>query len=236
MSSTQIENSPGRTPLQRNPLYMTLVMIIWSVLAALTMFYVPSDTQQGVTQRIFYYHVPTAWVSFTAFLIAFIYSIIYLRRRRLKDDLTAAAFATSGWVFTTGVLITGPLWAKPIWGDYWNWSDQRLMSFFVLWLIFTGYLILRSSLQDLHMRARFSAVLAILGFLNVPLVYFAIRIWNTPSHPSAVIAGGEDSGLMDERMKITFWAAVVIFHLLLFSLTSLLKKTLELKQIVRNSQ
>ncbi len=204
------------------PVYSTLVLLAWVLLAWMTFYWVPSDSMQGIAQRIFYYHVPTAWVSGLAFLLAACYSVKTLRTRSLQDDAKAAVYVELGWLFTTGVLITGPLWAKPIWGDFWNWSDQRLITFFILWLTYSGYLVLRATIHDADRRARFSAVVAILAFLNVPLVYFAIRLWNTPSHPSAVIGGGEGSGLKDSRMSLTFWYAVLCFHLLFIQLAVLL--------------
>ncbi|RME90631.1 MAG: cytochrome C assembly protein [Candidatus Hydrogenedentota bacterium] len=196
---------------------------LWFLFFYMVFFVVPSDAAQGVAQRIFYFHVPTAWVSFTAFTVSFIASIRYLKKRDLQLDKLAAAYAVTGWIFTTGVMITGPLWAKPIWGDFWNWSDQRLMSFFVLWLLFAAYGLLRFSMPDSEKRARFSAVLAILGFLNVPLVYAAIRIWNTPSHPAAVIAGKKGSGLKDPTMLWTFFIGVIAFHFLMWALARALK-------------
>ena len=181
-------------------------------------FFVPSDAEQGVTQRIFYFHVPTAWVSFIALGISFYYSIVYLRRREISQDIKAFSYAKIGWFFTTGVLITGPLWAKPIWGVYWNWSDQRLLTFFILWLIFTAYLVLRNNISDLHKKARFSSVLCILGFINVPLVYLSIRIWDTPSHPGPVVGGTGASGIEDPMMRVTLWFSFICFLLLMFLL------------------
>lgn len=207
-------------------------LIAWLCFLILAFFIVPSDAAQGVAQRIFYFHVPTAWVSFTAFAVTFGYSIAYLKSRNLKHDRRAAAYALTGWIFTTGVMITGPLWAKPIWGDFWNWADQRLMSFFVLWLMFAAYIFMRSGIRETDKRARFSSVLGILAFLNVPLVYMAIRIWNTPSHPSAVIAGKKGSGLQDPSMVVTFFVAVFAFHLLMFLLAFLYERTLHQSALI----
>ena len=198
------------------------IFLIWvflgSVLFAwMVFFWVPSDAKQGVAQRIFYYHVPTALVSFLGFFIAFIYSILYLKKRDLSYDRKAAVYAITGWVFTTGVLLTGPLWAKPIWGDFWNWKDQRLISFFVLWLMYAGYMIFRAGIVEPHKRARFSAVLGIIAFLDVPLVYFSIRIWNTAVHPQAILATtNKKAGLFDPSMKITFFFGMFLFLCMFF--------------------
>jgi len=200
--------------------WIFVTALFWFITAWLTSFWVPSDHAQGNAQRIFYYHVPTAWVSFLGFAFSMYYSVLYLKKRDLYYDSMAAAYATIGWVFTTGVIITGPLWAKPIWGDFWNWSDQRLVSFFVLWLAYAGYILLRSGIADPYKKARFSSILGIVAFLDVPLVYLAIRIWNTPSHPGAVIGGGKKSG-MDPAMGITFLTAMIAFTLLFFLLVHL---------------
>ena len=192
----------------------------------LTMIYAPIDGQQGPVQKIFYYHVPTAWVSFICFTIAFYHSIKYLKTRNLSYDQKALSYAATGYIFTTGVLVTGPLWAKPIWGDFWNWSDQRLMSFFVLWLSYGGYLFLRVSITSPEKKARLSAVLAIIAYLNVPLVYLSIRIWNTPSHPGPVVGGKEDSGVTPE-MRLVFWYCVISFHLLLALFLPMIRKALQ---------
>ncbi len=229
MSTALSESGAVTEPLKPGIIkgWAILTWASWVVLAWMTCFWVPSDVSQGVAQRIFYYHVPTAWVSFLGFAISLVYSVLYLRKRNLRHDSLAAAYAIAGWVFTTGVIITGPLWAKPIWGDFWNWSDQRLISFFILWLAYAGYLLMRTGMPDPHKRARFSAVLAIVAFIDVPLVYLAIRIWNTPSHPAAVIGGDEKSGLYDPRMGIAFLTAMIAFQLIFFLTAYLLYRTLE---------
>ncbi|MDH5720854.1 MAG: cytochrome c biogenesis protein [Spirochaetia bacterium] len=200
---------------KKDALFVIFLFFVYlgSILFAyMVFFWVPSDAEQGVAQRIFYYHVPTALVSFLGFFIAFIYCIQYLRTRDLAFDRKAAVYALAGWVFTTGVLLTGPLWAKPIWGDFWNWKDQRLISFFVLWMMYAGYLIFRMGIVEPHKRARFSAVLGIIAFMDVPLVYFSIRIWNTAVHPQAVLATTKKgAGLFDPSMKITFFFGMFLF-------------------------
>jgi len=209
------------------PYWMVATFIFWALTVWMTFFWVPSDTRQGVAQRIFYYHVPTAWVSFLCFTLSFYQSIRYLIQRDLRNDSLASAYAIVGWVFTTGVLITGPLWAKPIWGGFWNWSDQRLVSFFILWMAYAGYMLLRMGIADPQKRARFSAILGIVAFLDVPLVYMAIRIWNPPSHPKAVIGGGAKSGLFNDKMMITFLVALVAFQLLALLISTLYYRFLE---------
>ena len=155
------------------------------VLGWAAFIFAPEDLSQGPPQRIFYVHVPSAWIGFMAFFVVFIYSIKYLIKRDLRSDEIAAASAEVGLVFTTGVLITGPIWARPVWGVYWSW-DPRLTSFLVLWLIYLSYVALRQYVPDPATRAKFSAVLGIVGFLDVPIVYLSVQWWRA-LHPASVV-------------------------------------------------
>jgi heme exporter protein C len=171
---------------------VTAVLLSFSLYAALVI--APTEQSMGNVQRIFYYHVPSAWVAFELFLINFVASVIYMLRRSTKADIVALVTAEVGVVFCTVVLITGPIWARPVWGIWWTW-DLRLTLTLVLWLIYVSYLVLRrfSSSSQTPLLA---AVLAIFGALDVPLVYFSIWFFRT-QHPAPVIGGG---GSLDPRM------------------------------------
>jgi heme exporter protein C len=171
----------------------------------------PTERTMGVVQKIFYFHVPSAWVAFLAFFIVFISSILYLTRTEKKWDDLAASAAAVGTVFCSYVLISGPVWAKPVWGVWWTW-DLRLTLTLVLWLIFVGYLMLRQYITAPEKKATYCAVLGIFGFIDVPLVYLSIRFWRT-QHPSPVFAGGADSGL-DPAMRTTFIVCMLSFTIL----------------------
>ncbi|MFQ5511557.1 MAG: cytochrome c biogenesis protein CcsA [Candidatus Krumholzibacteriia bacterium] len=177
----------------------------------MALVYAPREQTMGDVQRIFYFHVPSAWVAFLAFFLVFLFSSIYLMRGGKKWDTRAAASAEIGILFCTLVLITGPIWAKPVWGIWWTW-DARLTLTLVLWLIYVGYLMLRHYITDPERRATFSAVVGIIGFLDVPIVYFSIRWWRT-QHPQPVLAGGEDSGLAPP-MLYTLLVCLAAFTLL----------------------
>jgi heme exporter protein C len=180
--------------------------------------YAPQDRLQGPVQRIFYVHVPSAWIGMLAFLVVFVASIAVLVTRSRRWDRLAASSAEVGVVFTTGVLLTGPLWARPVWGTYWSW-DPRLTSYFVLWLLYLTYLALRSYVVDPARRARYSAVLGIVAFLDVPLVYVSVRWWRS-LHPGPVVANREGPQLPGEMLAVLLVgiAAFTLFYLLLVRL------------------
>jgi heme exporter protein C len=164
----------------------------------------PTERTMGDVQRIFYYHVPSAWTAFLLFLINFVASVTYLIRRNAKADIVALVSAEVGVVFCTVVLVTGPIWARPVWGIWWTW-DLRLTLTLVLWLIYVSYLMLRR-FSTSSQTPVLAAVLAIFGALDVPLVYFSIWFFRT-QHPSPVIG---DGGSLDPRMAhvlLINWAA-----------------------------
>jgi len=185
---------------------LTAVLLSYGLYEAL--IGAPTEQTMGDVQRIFYYHVPSAWTAFLLFTINFVASVAYLIRRNIKADIIALVTAEVGVVFCTVVLVTGPIWARPVWGIWWTW-DVRLTSTLVLWLIYVSYLMLRrfSSSGQTPLMA---AVLAVFGALDVPLVYFSIWFFRT-QHPQPVI-GGE--GSIDPKMMqvvLINWAAFLCF-------------------------
>jgi heme exporter protein C len=185
---------------------LTAVLLSYGLYEAL--IGAPTEQSMGDVQRIFYYHVSSAWTAFLLFTINFVASVVYLIRRSVKADILALVTAEVGVVFCTVVLVTGPLWARPVWGIWWTW-DVRLTSTLVLWLIYVSYLMLRrfSSSGQTPLMA---AVLAVFGALDVPLVYFSIRFFRT-QHPQPVIGGG---GSIDPKMlqvALINWAAFLCF-------------------------
>lgn len=169
-----------------------------------------SNPAEQIAQRIFYFHVPSAWLGFLAFFVVFLGSIGYLATRDRKYELISVASAEIGVLFITLVLITGPIWAKPVWGIWWTW-DVRLTSSLILWLIYVAFLMLRRYLPDGSKRANLSAVVGIIGFIDVPIVYYSIRWWET-QHPKAVMASNE--GSLAAPMFFVFMCSLVTFTLL----------------------
>lgn len=179
--------------------------------------YVPTEKTEGIVQRIMYWHVPSAWISFLAFFIVFISSILFLWKKEREWDIYAHASAEVGIVFCSLVLITGPIWAKPIWGAWWVW-DARLTSTLVLWLIYVSYLMLRAQADERSMRARYSAVIGIVGFLNIPFIHFSVLWWRTfHPQPKMITSEGFGKGL-DPAMTTTLMISLTAFTLLYFLL------------------
>lgn len=193
------------------------------MLAALYMvfIFVPTDAETGIVQRIFYFHVPLAWIAFLAFFIVFGCSIMYLWKRDKKWDVLASSSAEVGLVFTTLFLLTGSIWAKPIWGVWWTW-DSRLTSSLILWLIYIAYFIVRSYISEEQRRARFAAIVGIIGFIDVPVIALAITLWRT-QHPGPVIFEG---GLAPEMVwtLLVSIAAFTALYFLFFSYRVLIKQ------------
>src|ERR1700682_3584933 len=188
---------------------LTALLLVYALYQALVV--APTERTMGDVQRIFYYHVPSAWTAFLLFFVNLVASVVYLVWRNPKADALAVVAAEVGVVFCTVVLVTGPIWARPVWGIWWTW-DVRLTTTLVLWLIYVSYLVLRR-FSDSSQTPKLAAVLAIFGALDVPLVYFSIWFFRT-QHPQPVIGGG---GSIDPRMLhvlLINWLAFSCFAVL----------------------
>ena len=193
-----------------------LVMVaIYLALAGAPEANLQSETGR-YAQRIIYFHIATAWVGFLAFFVTFIAGIGYLRTQGRKWDIVALSSAEIGTVFMLGVLISGSIWAKPAWGVWWVW-DERLTISLIQFLVYVGYLMLRSAVEDPARRARFAAVYGIVAFISVPINFIAIRMWRT-QHP--LMFGSEEGGLGPNMMfafffsllTFTLWYVVLMWH------------------------
>jgi heme exporter protein C len=194
---------------------VAILLVIASAYAAF--FIAPEERTMGLIQRIFYFHVPSAWAGFSAFFLCFLGNLLYVWKRDQKYDWLAVSGAEVGLAFTTVVLITGPIWAHPVWGIWWTW-DARLTSTFVLWLLYVSYLLLRTLVDEPDRRALLSSLFGIFAFLDVPLVFGAIRWWRT-QHPQPVIMGGQGSGL-DPTMKSVFFFSALAMHVFMLFLVA----------------
>jgi heme exporter protein C len=174
--------------------------------------YVPTDRVQGVVQRIFYFHVPLALMTFMAFGLVAFASVMFLYRGTRSWDRLAHSSAEVGMLFCTLVLITGPIWARPIWGTWWTW-DARLTTTLILWLIYAAYLMLRSFSGPGEQGARYAAVLGIVGAVDIPIINRSVYWWRT-IHPAVLVTREGGSGLADPYMRATFQVCVLAFVLL----------------------
>ena len=178
-------------------------------------FFTPVEAVQGPAQKIFYIHAPAAWVAFMAFGLVAIASVLYLWLREDRLERIAESSAEVGVVFTTVVLTTGPLWGRPVWGTYWTW-DARLTLTLFLWFIYVAYLVMRGALDDRAMRARYSAVLGILGALLIPFIHLSVYLFRT-LHPRPIVMKPSAPSLPGE-MLTTLLIAFASFTLLYIAL------------------
>jgi heme exporter protein C len=177
--------------------------------------FTPLEAKQGAAQKIFYIHVPAAWVAFFAFGLVAIASGLFLWLRDQRLDRFAESSAEVGVVFTTVVLVTGPLWARPIWGTYWAWWDVRLISTLFLWFIYVSYLVLRGAVESPPLRARYSAVLGILGAFLIPFIHLSVYLFAT-MHPMPIVGKPSKPSLPNE-MLLTLMLSLASFTLLYFA-------------------
>ena len=221
----------GGKHILRNNILFGLGLALMIAALYMVFVYVPTEKHTGIVQRIFYFHVPIAWVSFLAFFITFVFSILYLWKREVKWDAIAHASAEIGVIFTTLVLITGPIWAKPVWGVWWTW-DARLTSSLVLWLIYMSYLLVRSYATDESRGARFAAVVGIVGFINVPIVALAVNLWRT-QHPTTLIFEGGLTSSMLITLLVSIAAFTVLYIASILHAISQRNLESEIKQVKR---
>src|SRR3954468_10325695 len=177
----------------------------------LAIWFTPIEARQGLAQKIFYLHVPAAWSALLAFSLVGLASILYLWLLDPRLDRFAAASANVGVAFSAVMLTTGPIWAKPIWGTWWTW-DARLTLTLFLFFLFVGYLALRAAVQEPEERARFSAVVGILGLLLVPFIHLSVYLFRT-LHPQPIVLKPSAPSLPPEMLR-TLLVSTLVFTLL----------------------
>ncbi len=187
------------------------ILLLVGMILALYMAFIqaPRERTMGDLQRIFYFHVPAGMVGLTAFAVNFFASLMYLIRKDRRWDGLALSAAETGVMFLAIVLITGPIWAKPVWFVWWTWSP-RLTSSLILWLLYVAYLLVRNYVPDPERRAMMSAVFGIVAFVDAPIVWFSIRWWRD-IHPSPML----ETGGLSSSMRPALWTCVGAFMLLL---------------------
>ena len=190
-----------------------LALIGLAIAPYMALMYAGMEKDMGFAQKIFYYHVPSAFMMYLSFVVCGISSILYLYKKTKNFDIWALCSAEVGLLFCTLVLLTGPIWAKPIWGTWWVWDAQLTLTL-MLWLIYVAYMMLHSYSDDSLQSAKFRAVLSIIGLLDMPLIHYATKLWRT-HHPEVV--RGEEFGLPPD-MKIAFYFCVITFLMLFLAL------------------
>ena len=210
-------HAEGATSSEPKAKLGTALLLVAAVLImadlALIFLWVPTEQSMGVLFLIFYFHVPLAWSSFLAFGIVFVASILYLWKRQRRWDALGHSAAEIGVLFTTLVLVTGATWAKPANGVWWTW-DPRLTTTLILWLMYVGYLMLRAYAPTPSQAARYSAVMGIIAFIDVPIVYFSAVWWRNIIHP-VLYVGPFAEGSLDQSMVWALMFSILTFTILL---------------------
>jgi heme exporter protein C len=189
---------------------LALVLVLhWQVF-----FWVSTERSMGVVQRIFYVHVPAAWVAFMAFGIVAVCGAVFLWLKDDRLDMAAVAAAEGGMVFTSIVLLTGPFWGKVAWGTWWTW-EPRLTLTLLLWFIYLGYFMVRASSENQERGKRFAAVVGIVGALDIPLIHLSVQFFRS-LHPQPVVIKPEGPSLPGD-MLTTLFTGLAAFTLLFFS-------------------
>jgi heme exporter protein C len=201
--------------LRRSGVWMAIALLLVAGVYVRALAFTPEEATQGLAQKIFYIHAPSAWVAFLAFGVVGVCSVIYLIMKDPRLDLFAASSAEVGTIFTTVVLVTGPIWGKEIWGAWWTW-DARLTSTLFLYFIYLAYLVLRTAVEEPGRRARYSAVLGILGALLVPFIHVSVYLFRTLHPMPVVLRPGKPE--LPGAMLATLLSSFVVFTVFYFAL------------------
>jgi len=212
MNGSNAALEPARRIVRRGLTLSLLGLLGLAGVYVLALAFTPIEARQGLAQKIFYLHVPAAWSALLAFSLVGLASILYLWLHDSRLDRFAAASANAGVAFSAVMLTTGPIWAKPIWGTWWTW-DARLTLTLFLFFLFVGYLALRAAVHDPSERARFSAVVGILGMLLVPFIHLSVYLFRT-LHPQPIVLKPSAPSLPPEMLRtllISFTVFTVLY-------------------------
>jgi heme exporter protein C len=196
-----------------------VTIILFTISFCMVLFFAPVEAVMGDVQKVFYFHVATAWVGMLGFMVAMVVGIIYLRTNDIKWDIVGLAAIEISFVFFFITIILGSIWARPIWNTWWTW-DPRLTTASIVELVYAAYLLLRQGIDDPERRAKFGAVYAIMGSVSIPLTFLTIRLLRT-IHP-VVIGGSDPTGSggfdMTQDMQLTFFFSLFAFSILFIDL------------------
>ena len=209
--------------MQAKPLALRILdivsIVVLLVAAYLALVFAPTELVMGDVQRVFYFHIGTAWTALLGFILAAVFSVVYLITKDLKWDRLQVAAIEVSLVFFLITIVLGSIWARPAWNTWWTW-DPRLTTAAVTELIYIAYFMLRQGIDDPDRRARFGAVYALLGGISAPITFFAIRLFRT-IHP--VVIGGANAAAqggfnMTADMKVAFFFALFAFTVIFIDL------------------
>ena len=195
--------SPARDGL------LALSALLMALALYMVFLWAPTEQNLGVSQRIFYFHVPLGWLGMVSIVVVAFASIMHLVTGRERWDSLAHATAEIGLICATLILVTGSIWAKPVWGVWWTW-DAKLTTTLILWFIYVGYLMVKAYAPKGSQGQRFASVVALIGAIDAPIIYFATVWWRT-AHPELNIGPLAESGGLDSRMALTFLVSLVAF-------------------------
>ena len=196
-------------------MYRDALLVISAALMALTLyliyFWVPTEQNLGVSQRIFYFHVPLGWIGMVSIVVVAVASVMHLFTGKQRWDDLAYSTAELGMIYASLILVTGAIWGKPVWGVWWTW-DPKLTTTLVLWFIYVGYLMMRAYGPSGSQGKRFASVIALIGAIDAPIIYMASIWWRT-AHPALNIgpAAEESEAIGDSRIYLTLLASVITF-------------------------
>jgi heme exporter protein C len=202
--------------MEAKPRLLTILeavsFVMFVIATGMVLFYAPTEAVMGNVQKVFYFHVATAWVGMLGFMAAGVAGIAYLRTSDRKWDIVSMASVEISLVFFFVAIVLGSIWARPVWNTWWTW-DPRLTTATVVELVYAAYLLLRQGIDDPDKRARFGAVYTIVGFISVPITFMSIRLLRT-IHP--VVVGSSDPGAegsfsMTPAMRATFFFNLITF-------------------------
>jgi len=193
---------------------LSLILVLVGYYLAL--FYAPTEKVMGDVQRVFYFHVATAWVGMVGFILAAVFSAIYLIKKDMKWDMLGLASVEISLVFFFITIVLGSIWARPAWGTWWTW-EPRLTTAAILEMIYLAYLLLRQGIEDPEQRARFGAVYTLLGGLSVPMTLLSIRLFRT-IHPVVIGGGGSETMGMTDSMLFVMFYSIIAFTVLFVTL------------------
>ncbi|WP_280772238.1 cytochrome c biogenesis protein [Salipaludibacillus daqingensis] len=207
----------GMVPTKLHKVLLAIAVPMTLVAMYLVFIWTPVERMMGPVQKIFYFHVASAWNAFFAFFIVFVFSLLYLFTKKRAYDLIAGVSGEIGVIFTAIVLTTGPIWARSAWNTWWTW-EPRLTTTLILLFMYIAYIMIRNLDMEWQKRARLAAVFGIIGFANVPIVYMSIRWWESNLHPVVMSEGESAGGGLEPSMLFTLIFSVFTLMLIYFIL------------------